>query len=235
MMFKFNTAAAMNFSNYAYVIALDTENPTQGQPYAYNAGNAQSWYGFSFEIIVTGNPVTATLVQFVTQPGTNGGVIKYPTTIAGYPQQLLILNPNCNGQNTQFCVQIDRHLFAGIGAASPNPAPSASTSPSASPSGSPGPSASPSATPSPTPTAAPISGIWYVNWFTAVAPQNAIPPGQTDIIDSPAGPNDRSWLPTPNQSYDTALPFDYTWQGNTGPAPSDMAAEVISGEVINAP
>lgn len=246
MLFKFNTAGNMDFSKYAYVIALNTTYPSEGEPYASNAapgGNTNSWYGYSFEIIVTGSPnAVATVIQFVPQQGQPTVRVPRRVTDSAANPQLLQLQYPCAG-STQFCLQVDRHVFAGLGGVTPGPSPSASASPSGSPSPSPSPTATPSGSPSPSaspsaaPTSAPISGTWYINWFTAYAPQSGlVAPGQPDIIDAPQGVNDRSWLPSPNQTYNTATSFDWTWQALAGwPQVSDQAAQLAGGEVINAP
>jgi hypothetical protein len=238
MQIKFNTYQPMDFANVWYVIALNTSGPapgTNGEPYAFFGNTLQNWVNYSFEIIVYQlqgqSAPSASLVQFVTTTGVGGGTIKVPTTLGVNPQQLQLI-PNCNGNNTQLCLTIDRHIFSGLNQATPTPSASPSTSPSASPTGSP--------SPSPTASSAPpaITGIWYINWFT-VQPTGTGPQGGGNVIDQPGpqGPSDRTWLP-PNVNYDTASNFDLPW--NAVPVPgwpqvTPPEAQIAGGEVLNAP
>lgn len=230
MQIKFNTYQQMSFTDVWYVIVLNTSGPapgTNGEPYAFFGNPAQNWVNYSFEIVVyqiQGQAApTAALIQFVTTTGPGGGTIKTPTQPLTYNPQQLQLNPNCNGQGTQFCVTIDRHLFSGIGSvATATPSPTAS------------PSSSPSATPAPPAT----SGVWYINWFTVQPSGGGAGAGGT-VIDQPGpqGPNDQTWLP-PNTNYDTATAFDLPW--NAVPSPgwpqvTPPEAQISGGEVLNAP
>lgn len=238
MQIKFSTTQPMDFVNTWYVIALNTQgavNGTNGMPYP---GRIQinAWTNFSFEIIVsqtqgqTGPSVS--LIQFVPQANTGGGTIKVPTQVTGYTPQQLVLTPNCNSQGTQFCVLIDRNLFAGLGSTTPPPSSSPSTSPSASP------STSPSGSPSPSPSPGALTGTWYINWFT-VEPSN---PGGTggQVIDAPGlgGVNDLQWTPA-GSPYDTATAFDVPWNADPAwPAPNSSlnpGAQIAGGEVLNTP
>jgi hypothetical protein len=238
MQIKFNTYQTMSFTDVWYVIAINTSGPapgTNGEPYAFFGNNAQNWVNYSFEIIVYQLPgqgaPTAALVQFVTTTGLGGGTIKVPTTLGVNPQQLQ-LNPNCNGQGTQFCLTIDRHVFSGLGQPTATPSPSPTPASSASPSPSPG----PSSTGSPAPPA--VSGVWYINWFSVQPSGTAGGAGGT-VIDAPGpqGANDQTWLP-PNINYDTATAFDQPWNAVPSPGwpqvtPAD--AQIAGGEVLNAP
>lgn len=238
MMIKFTTTQAMDFVNTWYVIALNTQgavNGTNGMPYPGRIqGNA--WTNFSFEIIVSQaqgqTGPSATLVQFVPQSGTGGGTYKVPTVVNGLTPQQLVLTPNCNSQGTQFCVLIDRNVFAGLGStATPTP----SSSPSASPSSSP--SASPSGSPSPSPTPSSLTGTWYINWFT-VLPDNTQGTGGA-VIDAPGvgGVNELNWTP-PGSPYNTADKFDDVWNADPGwppPNTQNPGAQIAGGEVLNTP
>lgn len=233
MQIKFNTYQTMDFTNVWYVIALNTATPapgTNGEPYAFNGNPQQNWVNYSFEIIVYQLPgqsaPTASLVQFISQTGVGGGIIKVPSQPFTVTPQQLQLNPNCNGNGTQFCITIDRHVFSGIGSATATPSPTTS------------PTTSPSASPTASPTPGATSGVWYINWFT-VQPTGAGPQGGGSVIDAPGalGPSDQQWLP-PNTNYDTGTAFDSPW--NAVPAPgwpqvTPSQAQIAGGEVLNAP
>lgn len=244
---KFTTAQAMDFVNVWYVIAVNTEGAaaaTNGEPYPINANQNQNWLNYSFEIIVFQTPgqtgPQAALIQFLTAHPAGSPPIKYPSQPFVLTPQQLLLTPNCNGQQTQFCLLIDRNVFAGLLSNSPTPSASPSGSPSASPSASP--SGSPSASPSPTPSGSPapptVTGSWYFNWFTVTS--NAGGPGaasQGQIIDAPGtlGVNDQSWTP-PNSPYNTATSFDVLWNAvPSWPQVSSGAAQIAGGEVLNTP
>jgi hypothetical protein len=242
IMIKFTTTQAMDFVHTWYVIAFNTQgavNGTNGMPYPGRIqGNA--WTNFSFEIIVNQLPgqtsPQAALIQFVPQSGTGGGTIKQPSQPFTLAPQLLQLTPNCNSQGTQFCVLINRNVFAGLGSTTPPPSSSPSPSPSTSP------SASPSASASPTPTASPITltGTWYINWFT-VAPSNNQGTGGA-VIDAPGpqGVNDLQWTPT-GSPYNTATTFDSPWQAVPPPGWPQVdtntypGSQIQGGEVLNSP
>lgn len=230
MQINFNTYSAMDFTNVWYVIALNTSG-TGGQPYAINGNSQQNWLDFSFEIIVfqlPGSPAPqAELIQFISQPGVGGGTVKVPSRpLVVTPQQLQLI-PNCNGSGTQFCVTVDRRVFAGlINSGTPSPTPSASPSPTA----------SPSATPSP----APFGGTWFINWFTVQPATGGSTGGQ--VIDAPGvgGPLDTSWLPPnpPSHNYDTTTAFNASWQAVAVPGwpqVTPASAQIAGGAVINNP
>lgn len=228
--FKFNTYQPLDFTNVWYVFALNTSG-TGTIPYAINGNAQQNWLNYSFEIVVyqlAGQSAPqARIIQFLIEPGTNGGTIKTPSPPLQLTPQQLILYPNCNGSQTQLCVQIDRHVLNGL-LATPSPSPSASASPTASPS------------PSATPTAPPFNGPMYINWFTVQPTTAEGNPGQ--VIDAPglSGPTDQTWLPAnpPGGLYDTSKTFDYTWQGVPPPGwvqVTPAAAQIKGGEVINTP
>lgn len=223
---KFSTVGQLNFTQVWYVIALNTSG-TGTVPYAINGNSQQNWLNYSSEIIIYQLPSQsapqARVIQFIPQVG-NGG-IKVPTPPLSVTPQQLILIPNCNGSGTQFCVQIQRNVLAGL---LPTPTPSAS----ATPTGSPSPTPTGSATP------LPFSGTWFINWFT-VNPSGAEGiPGA--VIDAPGlqGALDQSWTPSnpPSGNYDTATQFDFPWQSVTGwPQVSNPSAQIFGGEVLNTP
>lgn len=243
MTIKFNTSQAMDFVNVWYVIAINTEGPANGingMPYPAYASQAQGWVNYSFEFIVyqlQGQPSpSVALYQLLTEHPQGQPPFKQPVQLS-YTQGDVLLTPNCNGQSTQFCLQINRNVFAGLGTASPSPSPSPTATASASP------TASPSGSPSPSPSASPptVTGSWYINWFT-VTPGNNIAAGGAPYgspIDAPGpnGVNDVSWMPT-GSPYNTATPFDVPW--NAVPPPgwpqvSSGSAQIAGGEVLNTP
>lgn len=229
MQIKFNTAGPMNFTSTWYVMVLNTSG-TGTEPYAINGNPQQNWKDYSFEILVYQLPGQASpqaaLFEFLNQQNLGGGTQKTAYGPLTYNPQNLQLNPNCNGQQTQLCVTVDRFLFAGLAQGGATAAPSAS--PSASPSGSPGPS----------PTTQPFAGVWFINWFTVSPSTGAGAGGQ--VIDAPGlgGPNDASWLPPlpPSHNYDTATSFDAPWTAVAGwPQVANSSAQIAGGEVLNNP
>lgn len=233
---KFNTYQPMDFTNVWYVFVLNTSG-TGGEPYALNGNQQQNWLNYSFEVVVYQLPgqsaPQASIIQFLIEPGTNGGTIKTPSRPFVVSPQQLVLYPNCNGSQTQLCVQIDRRIFAGL-LFTPTPSPSPSASPTSSP------STSPSPGPSVSPTTQPFGGSWFINWFTVNPTSAQGNPGQ--VIDAPgqSGPNDLTWLPPnpPGGVYDTTTTFDFQWQGVPPPGwvqVTPSAAQIQGGEVINTP
>lgn len=241
MQIKFSTAQPMDFVNVWYVIALNTEgaaNGTNGMPYPQYGNQSYNWLNYSFEIIVyqlTGqtSPSVA-LYQLVTEHPAGQPPYKLPVPV-GYTQGDILLNSNCNQQSTQFCLQINRRVFAGLSSASPTPSPSPSVSPSASP------SATPSGSPSPAPSSTPsVTGSWFINWFTVTPnPSSGATAPYGAVIDAPGpqGVNDQTWMAT-GEPYNTATAFDVPW--NAVPPPgwpqvSNGAAQIAGGEVLNTP
>lgn len=250
---KFTTAGQMNFTNYWYVIAVNTEGPapgtTTGEPYPFYGNQGQNWLNYSFEFIVfaaQGQPPQVAFYQFKNFVVPGQPPFKSPVQ-PGYTAGDIVLNPNCNGLNTQFCLQINRRVFAGIGLTSPSPSPSTSPSTSPSPTPTASPSSLPSGSPSPSPSSSPPSETptIYVNWFTVTSAGNNLQNPQVNtgtVVDAP-GPalnpiSDTTWLP-PNAPYDTATSFDVTWQAVLSPGgwtqTSDAAAQIAGGEVLNTP
>ena len=236
---KFSTVQPLDFVNTWYVIALNTAGPapgTNGMPYPLNGNQSQNWLNYSFEIIVAQQQgqsgPQASIIQFVTQPNPGGGPpLKYPTQPFTLTPQQLLLTPNCNGQGTQFCLLIDRNVFAGLISSSPTPSPS--PTPTASP------TATPSGSPSPSPSTSPptVTGTWFINWFT-VNPGGATS-GAGAVIDAPGpqGVNDQTWTPA-GSPYNTATQFDVPWQAVPPPGwpqASSGSAQIAGGEVLNTP
>lgn len=241
MEIKFTTAAAMDFTNVWYVIALNTDG-TGRQPYPINGNQQQNWLGYSFEIIVSQLPTQtgpqASLIQFLTQPAAGGGTVKVPSQPFVLTPQQLQLQTSCNGNPNQLCVIIQRSVFTGLvpPSSSPSPSPSASASPSPSPSPSPSGSPSASASPSASPSPPVVGGIWNINWFTVAANASGLG-ANGQVIDAPGtlGVNDTTWLP-PNGTYDTTTSFDYLWNASPAwPQVANADAQIAGGEVLNTP
>jgi hypothetical protein len=118
---KFNTplGTTLDFNNVWYVIAINTNGPASqqpnGMPYGINAGPARGWINFSYEVIVyasnsTGGQPQVQILEFLPQ---TVGNTKATISIQYSPQQV-VLNPNCRGDGSQFCVTIQTALFNGI-------------------------------------------------------------------------------------------------------------------------
>lgn len=125
MQVKFRTAQAMDFTNVRYWIAFNTSG-TGTSPYVTFCNAQNNYRDCYFALIVGGNGATASakLVQFVRQPGPNNTVAITPITLSGIAPQDLILNPNTNGQQTEFTVTFRRGLLKGLSLGSPAPSPS---------------------------------------------------------------------------------------------------------------
>jgi hypothetical protein len=119
MQIKFNTQGTLDFADYWYILAVNTgQVPSQsGEPYVMYANQAPGyWKNLDYAIEVyaeAGGQPAATMYPFVVNAG--GG----PTPIKVIGPKILptsgaiVLNPNCNGLGTQFCVTFDRSLLHG--------------------------------------------------------------------------------------------------------------------------
>lgn len=247
MQIKFNVQGTLDFTDYIYIVAFNTGQNTSGgsgEPYAYYATSQYNYRDLDFEMLVTNqNGVPAvTIYPFVNESGSAGGTIKVPANPILYNPQALQLYPNCNGQQTQFCITFDRSLLILPNTAtpapcftfgSPSPSPTGSVSPSPSPSASASPSASPSSSASPAPGACP----WYLNWWVAT-PNGSGTPGQ--VVDAPGlnGVLDQSNFNF-NIDTTTSSSCNYAaclWTAVLGwpQAPSE-SAQISGGQVINSP
>lgn len=261
---KFNTVGSLDFTNFWYVLAINTgQNPSQvGEPYALFANQQQNWRNLDWQIIISGQSgvPAATIIPFVNQIGGNGQPIKVPLLPIIYSPQSVVVNPNCNGTGTQFCVTLDRSVLAPPpGSGSPSPSPTAS-SPLPCTSGSPSPAptgtatASPSPSPSPTgsPTAAPSGSpspsggcLWYVNWWVSQAGTLNSPVSTSTMYDVPGLQNVQDQ--TFSFTIDTTTTDGCTasvgangclWTAlppGTWPAVANSAGQIAGGQVINSP
>ena len=118
----FDVAAPFNFSNYQYMVVLNTT----GSGVTPSTDTLQTnWAGYSFALVALGNGVSsnAEAVQFLRNqnPHIPPAWLPLKTT----PQQLSYTLNN-NGTGTEFSILVRRSIIRGI--ASPSPSPSASPS-----------------------------------------------------------------------------------------------------------
>ncbi len=228
MQIKFSTQGPLDFVNNYYVLAFNTSG-TGSEPYAQFGNQQQNWLDWSFEIVVgqpnAGSQVQVSLWQFVSTQSINGGTIKQPYRLQYNPQDI-VLNPNCNNTQTQFCVTINRQVFNGI---------TATAAPSSSPSASPSSSPSPTPSGSPAPTSTPLNGpasTWFINWFVASPTGN--PTGQVISAAGSFGITDTTFI----QQYDMTTQFDSPWTQPLPPAvpaAPNPSSQIVGGEVVNSP
>ena len=222
MQIKYTVQGPLDFVGNWYVLAFNLNcTDTTGQtcePYATYGNQTQNWHNWDFEIIVgqanSSSSVQYVMWQFQTQQTTNG-TQKVALRVPVAPQDI-VLNPNCNGNQTQFCLTIFRRVFNGVQQTGV----------------------------SPTPTPAPVNGpggVWYVNWMVA-SPQGgpgSLAPGAAVWAPGPQGINDQTFqYPAGSPGINVTTAFDLPWTGQLpptwaqAPAPS---AQVTGGEVINNP
>jgi hypothetical protein len=225
MSVKFSVQTGFNFSTDSYAIVFNTSgNGVTPLPVTV----ANNYAGYSMAIVVGGSGGTVqALAYYYYRPSTTSQIpVLYP--IGATPQQL-ILQPNTNGQGSQFTVIFDRvlALFSATTTPTPSPSPTASTSPSASPSGSP--------SPSPTTSGVAVSNLWNFNFFVVSGQvQQFESQGSLTIIDSlgSQGGNDITYV---SQTLDVSTSFDtgaFYIQAGTHPSLPDALA---SGDIANNP
>ncbi len=197
-------------------IRFDTQSPMNFNLYRYaivfnTSGNGQEPFANAF---------TTSLLNysFVWVVGSQGGSSVAPTleqiypisngiqsTYVAVPPQAVQLILNSNGSNSEFTLQFQRALFNTIP-----------------------PTASPTPTTTSLPTAEPTTtaqSIWNINVFTIDNNNNILDAGGLGVSDTSF-----SLQVDTTMNVDNALPFRKA--GAT--APSDPAAQIIGGEVINA-
>lgn len=218
MQIKYSTQGNLDFVNNWYVLAFDlncTDAPQTCEPYAKDGNQLQNYHNWDFEIIVgqfsASSTVQAQLWQFLSQQTANG-TQKVPQRVPLGPQDIVI-NPNCNGNQTTFCLTIFRRVFNGI-AVGANPTPGPANGP---------------------------GGVWYINWFVA-SPQpgaNGAPTGTPVWAPGQQGINDTTFqYPDGNPGLEMTQTFDIPWTAllpptwQSAPTPS---AQVTGGEVNNNP
>lgn len=204
MSVKFRVKQPFNFAQYSYLVVFNTTG--DGTTPVAN-GQQTNYKGYSFALIVEGTGGTAQVraAQYYRPPGTPS--FQQPVLLAlnPTPQQLRLVT-NSDGQNTEFTVVFDRHVFLGV--ATPTP----------------GPSAGPTATPTPT-----LAGTWNFNYFVASG-------AQYTPVDSLGqnGPTDVSYqspsLDT-TQPFDTGAFYAAI---HVAP-PSDPSATIVGGDIASNP
>jgi hypothetical protein len=237
--FKFRTAAPLDFAHVTYSVVLNTSG-TGVTPYAPNGNIGRNYLDYSFRIDVGGagvnGTVAPTLWQYVTTVvgGQTGPVDVRPVT--GFFPSQLILNPNSNGQGTEFTLTIDRRIFNGIQTSSPSASPSATPTASATPTPSPTPTPTPAgATPSPTPVSSPtlaptippnFSNVWYWNYFTSAGSTTL---DAFSLIG--AGAQDQQF----SVPFDVTTSFELTRDASALPSITPASAQITGADITNAP
>ncbi|MGB6984769.1 MAG: hypothetical protein WBD74_02200 [Candidatus Aquilonibacter sp.] len=229
MSVKFNVQSAFNFSADSYGVVFNTSGSgVTPLPVAQTT----NWAGYSIAIVVggAGGAISPFAYYYYRPNNTSQAPVLYP--IGATPQQL-ILQPNSNGQGTQFTVIFQTIIASFNVTTSPTPSPTAS--PTASPT--PTPTASSSASPSPGPTASGVgvSNLWNFNFFVVQGVVSQYESqGTLQIIDSlgAGGPNDTTYI---SPQLDISTPFDtgaFYVQAGTHPSIPDSIA---SGDIANNP
>jgi hypothetical protein len=227
MSVKFNVQTAFNFSADSYAIVFNTSGSNVTP---LPVAQTTNWAGYSIAIVVggAGGSIAPFAYYYYRPNNTSQAPVLYP--IGATPQQL-ILQPNSNGQGTQFTVIFDTIIASFNVTTTPTPSPTASAT--ASPTPSPSSSASPS--PSPTGSGVGVSNLWNFNFFVVQGlVQQYESQGTLQIIDSlgAGGPNDTTYL---SQQLDISTSFDtgaFYVQAGTHPSIPDAIA---SGDIANNP
>lgn len=215
MQIKVTAQGTLDFVHNWYVLPFDLTCAAAGNcmPYAANGTQANNWSNWDFEIVV-GQPngsssVQAALIQFINQ---TNSTTKQPVLVNNYaPNVDLVVNPNCNGNNTQFCVTFFRRIFNGI---QPGPTP-----PPAGPGG---------------------TWYMNFLVASSQAGFNAgNPVGQPIFAPGTGGVQDQTWtFPANPPGVDVTTSFDTPYNGQLPPAwpqaPS-QASQLTQFEVINNP
>jgi hypothetical protein len=226
---KFRTVGPLDFTQFNYWIVFNTSGQG-GEPYApaLQQCNAKN---FSYVFVVgasTGGAGTVlpVLLQFYTIPG-----VCARTQPFNVNPSLTSLQPNSNGQGTEFTLTFARSQLALPPPTQPTGTPSPSSSPSASPKPTPSPtgSAQPSSAPTPqsSPTAASQS-TWFVNLFTT---DNANPPHVLDALGF--GATDQTFSAG---QFDVNSQDQLVWQQPTElNPPANSSAQLQGFELVNTP
>jgi len=225
---KFRTLAPLDYTNVTYIIAFNTTTDG-GTPYVSNGNQAKNWLHYSYWIIVDAHAAATllpTVQQFITPiSGSGQAGPTSPVTLNGINPAQLILNPNSNGQGTEFTITMSRVLFNGTVTPSPGPTDTPSPTPTPTPVGA-TPSPTPSGSPSPAPTPTPLySNVWYWNFFTQTGG------GTVDAFSTNAGGIGDNQFSIP---FDVSTTFDLVQNANT-PGITPASAQITGAEFINAP
>lgn len=124
MQIKVTAQSNLDFVNNWYVLPFDLTcaNGTPCTPYAVNGTQTNNWQNWDFEMVI-GQPNGSSSVQAILYQFLNltNSTTKYATQVQNFTPNIdLVVNPNCNGSNTQFCVTFFRRIFNGI---NPGPTP----------------------------------------------------------------------------------------------------------------
>jgi len=114
----FNTAAAFNFSNYQYLVVLNTT----GDGRTPSTDTIQTnWDGYSYAIVALGNGISsfAKPIQYV-RSNQNPHVPPRPLQLGTTPQQFSY-NLNANGTGTEFSILAQKRVFTATPGPSPTP------------------------------------------------------------------------------------------------------------------
>jgi len=223
MSVKFRVQTGFNFSTDSYGIVFNTSGDGV-TPLPVTVAN--NYAGYSMAIVVGGSGGTVqALAYYYYRPSTTSQIpVLYP--IGATPQQL-ILQPNTNGQGSEFTVIFDRVLALFSATTTPTPSPTPTTSPSTSPSGSP--------SPSPTSSGVTVSNDWNFNFFVVSGQvQQFESQGSLTIIDSlgAGGGNDITYS---SQTLDVSTAFDTgAFYIQTGTHPS-LPDALSGGDIANNP
>jgi hypothetical protein len=120
--FFFNTEAAFNFSQYQYMIVLNTS----GSRVTPSTDTWQTnWAGYVFDLIATGNGIESSAKPYYLQHNSNPHIAP-GWYFLGTTPQLFSYNLNDNGTGTEFSILAQRRIFDY----NPSPSPSPSSTPS---------------------------------------------------------------------------------------------------------
>jgi len=114
----FNVAGAFNFSNYQYMVVLNTT----GDGRTPSTDTLQTnWDGYSFAIVARGNGVSsfAQAIQYL-RSNQNPHVPPQPLPLGTTPQTFSY-NLDANGTGTEFSILAQRRVFSATPGPSPTP------------------------------------------------------------------------------------------------------------------
>lgn len=116
----FNVAAPFSFSNYQYLLVLNTT----GDGRTPSTDTVQTnWDGYSFALVARGNGIStyAEAVQFV-RSTQNPHVPPRWLTLGTTPQNF-VYNLDANGTGTEFSILAQKRIFLGVSPPAPSPSP----------------------------------------------------------------------------------------------------------------
>lgn len=220
MLIRFRTLAPLDLTANRYVIVFNTTGDGQ-EPYANGYITGFTHFSFAFVVGATGNlaqfPV---LNEYYFPPGSQ----QAQSFSVPINSQQVQFTPNSNGSGTEFTLTFLRTALLCAPTAIQSPSPSPSPSPTGT-----------GATPSPTPTATATSSAcatlggrsttWNINLITTDGGGTPL-----DALGA-SGKDDVSF----NLKVDTTTPFDQQIQRATQLQINPQSAQIVGGEIINAP